>query len=126
MPNADETLVRDYCISLPDAEPPSAIWYSLLERRVRQRRVARIRNTGLLLAVLVPLAVAPLFLDAPTAVDVVDTRIPGAAPHSELRSIDRELQAAYVDGASDQELAALWPRRELYQAASYGISPLSL
>ncbi len=126
MPNHDETLVRDYCMSLPDAEPPSAIWYSLLERRVRQRRVARVRNTGFLLAVLAPLAAAPLLLDAPTPVEVADTRISGAATHSELRSIDLELQAAYVDGASDQELAALWARRELYQAASGGISPLSL
>jgi hypothetical protein len=115
------TAKRSQTQSLP---PPSgtACWNVANDNAA----VARVRNTGLLLAVLVPLAAAPLFLAAPTAVDVAGTRIPGAATHSELRSIDRELQGAYVDGASDQELAALWARRELYQAASDGISPLSL
>lgn len=116
--------LRHYCATLPEPEPPPALFHDLV--RSRSQRRAR-RNAVFLSAVL--LAGASVLLLMQPRQSVQDrTVVATAAPRVELelRAVDRELQAAYDRGASDRELARLWARRSALENRDGGSVPLML
>lgn len=120
----DDSL-RTYLAELPVPAPPATLWPKLdraRTRRLRRHRVG-IGVAGLamlaLLAVPVPVPQPDPGALHPTAPGVADRAalVVASPPRSDaalgtLRALDRELQAAYARGASDQELAPLWSARD--------------
>lgn len=105
----DERVDR-YLRQLPGAMPPAGLGDRIVDlhlaRRARRRWIPLAAAASLLLAVLAwqqlfrsaaPTDEPPALADSPALVD--------------LRSVDRRLQAAYLAGASDAELASLWQAR---------------
>ncbi|MBB5015509.1 hypothetical protein [Rehaibacterium terrae] len=119
----DDARVLAYLAGLPEPEPPATLWLRLAaarQRRHTRRRAARFglaAVAALALAVLAPWRVAPPPL-APSALppEAVATfampSLDDADAIAELRALDRALQSAYEQGASEQEVAALWRARE--------------
>jgi hypothetical protein len=104
--------VDRYLQRLPGAMPPAGLGERIVDlhlaRRARRRWVPLAAAASLLAAVLLwqlgaqdpaPSAKGPLLAHSPGLVDV--------------RSVDRRLQAAYLAGASEDELAELWRARRL-------------
>lgn len=122
-PEEGDRRVHAYLAGLPEPELPAALWPRLAA--TRQRRAARRRHAryglaaaaALALAVLAPWRVAPPPL-VPSALPpeaVATIAMPSlddADAIAELRALDRALQSAYEQGASEQEVAALWKARE--------------
>ena len=104
--------VDRYLRRLPGAMPPAGLGDRIVDlhlaRRARRRWVPLAAAASLLAAVLLwqlaaqgptPTAESPLLAHSQALVDV--------------RSVDRRLQAAYLAGASEDELAELWRARRL-------------
>lgn len=102
----EEALER-YLAQLPSAHPDAGVGDAVIARHLRRRRLRR---------VLPPVAAAATLLlwvgmhgpDPVTPAAPVLAIDPDVA---EMRSIDRRLQAAYLEGATADELAALWAER---------------
>lgn len=121
--NAESDLehLRAGLAQLPLEAPPPSLWLALQAahaERYPRRRPQRWRYAA---AAVLVLALLPVFLPrepppAPPGVDpvAVDAANPGARAAA-LRVIDRQLQQGYLQGASDEELAPLWRRREELQ-----------
>lgn len=109
-PGPHDEAVDRYLRRLPDAMPPAGLGDRIVDlhlaRRARRRWIPLAAAASLLLAVLIWQqagrapeldAAAPALAESPALVDV--------------RSVDRRLQAAYLAGASEAELASLWQAR---------------
>ena len=115
---------RHYCATLPEPEPPPALFHDIVRARGRQRA----RREAMLLSVILLAGVSALFLvqrSQPardrTVVATAEQRV-----ELELRALDRELQAAYDRGASDRELARLWAHRSALENRDGGSLPMLL
>ena len=113
--------------ALPEPPLPGDLWPRVA--RARQRQLANRRMVaGGGVALLVALLVVPFqfrgglpgqAMDAPTvaAADPVPANeaqprdFPAADPNAQLRTLDRELQAAYRAGAGSAQIEALWQAR---------------
>lgn len=116
--------LRGYCATLPEPEPPPALFHDLVRSCRRQR--AR-RNATFLSAVLLAGVSALLLVRPPQSVP--DRTVAATAERRvelELRAIDRELQAAYDRGAGDRELARLWAHRSALENRDGDSLPLTL
>lgn len=123
-PEEGDRRVHAYLAGLPEPELPAALWPRLAA--TRQRRAARRRHAryGLAAAALLALAVLPLWravppplapppaLPAEAIATLAMPSLDDADAIAELRALDRALQSAYEQGASEQEVAALWKARE--------------
>lgn len=101
--------IQEHLRALPDAPLPETLWPRLQQRQrervIRRRRAAT--GAGL---VAVVLGVA-LSLSSMTPLHVPFPN-PANPPVARLQAVDRALQTAYANGASDEELAPLWDMRE--------------
>lgn len=99
---------------LPEEAPPPSVWLNLQVAHAQQFPRKRSRPWPLprwryaAAAAVIMLLVPLLWMrqPAPLSQPLPEERA------AELRSLDRELQLLYLDGASDAELAPLWRRRE--------------
>lgn len=117
--------VRQELHDLPEIPLPDALWQRVeAGRRLKIRRRKLFASTASL--ALVTVMAMPLLVPLFTATDVIQSE-PLAAHqpirseqdvHSELRAIDRALQAAYDRGASDAEIAPMWVVRNTLLADS--------
>jgi hypothetical protein len=111
-PGPHQEPVDRYLRRLPQAMPPAGLGDHIVDlhlaRRARRRWIPLATAASLLLAVLVwqqtergpePGSAAPVLAKSPALID--------------LRSVDRRLQAAYLAGASEAELAGLWRARRV-------------
>jgi hypothetical protein len=122
--NTPDDRIRRQLKALPDMPPASGLWPRLAEARARRLRRVRMGAGGaaalalcLMLPMLYRLQQAPAQVQAgaaagPMAVPVEDAAALDAATLVEIRAVDRALQAAYDEGASEAELAPLWKFRE--------------
>jgi|CXWL01.1.fsa_nt_gi hypothetical protein len=105
----DLEALRSRLVELPEESPPPSVWLALqvahaeLHPRRRPQRW-RYAAAAVVLVLLAPL----LWMRQPAPYDPPIPEERAAA----LRSLDRELQLLYLDGASDAELAPLWRDRE--------------
>jgi len=102
---------------LPDAPLPEHLWQRVNGARVRmrRRRAAGVVATAVAVAAL---ALLPTFHarhasdpSSPEPWPVASAPAPVVDVETELRALDRALQAGYARGASDAELEALWAQR---------------
>lgn len=100
--------ILDHLRSLPDAPLPDTLWPRLQQRqRTRVARQRRAFGAGLC-AVTLGLTLSLMSVAPPPS-----SRSPQpGAPIAHLQAVDRALQAAYANGASDDELSPLWDIRE--------------
>lgn len=109
--------------SLPEPPLSEEVWHRL-DRRRRRRKV--LRRGGVAVALASAFAFLGFFPGKESLVPAPE-RVPAlavaAGVHSgSLQAVDRALQAAYVRGASDEEVAPLWEvRRQM--ALSFNPSP---
>ncbi|GAB3506945.1 hypothetical protein [Pseudoxanthomonas daejeonensis] len=108
--------LHDALLQLHEPPAPESLWprlKTLRRRQVRRRRMAAaLASTGLVAALFMVLprpdmapehpAFAPLAATGPAIDDGVDPQV---------HAIDRALQVAYENGASDLELAPMWEAR---------------
>lgn len=121
MPQSAEPRLRDALAGLPDPPLPAELWPRV--SRARHRQVARRR---LALAGTAAVAFAALLLPAgwmertqapdpvariATAQDPPPRAAASPDTAARLRSLDRELQAAYRRGSDSAEIAQLWEAR---------------
>ena len=109
-PGPRDEAVDRYLRRLPGAMPPAGLGDRIVDlhlaRRARRRWIPLAAAASVLLALLVwqqtgrapgTGSLAPELAESPALID--------------LRSVDRRLQAAYLAGASEAELAGLWQAR---------------
>lgn len=121
MNTPDQRLQRTL-IALPPVPPSPDLWLRLADSR--RRRASRLKacvGTAALLALCV--ALVPLvgdtgrpFAPSPTVASVPAPAEAGAVLDQDtlerIRALDRALQTAYDEGASDDEIAPLWKARQ--------------
>lgn len=147
---SDVVALREVLSRLPEESPPPTLWLRIEvehARRFPARRAPRWRPAlAAVAAALLLLSVLPWLrqphsandVPAPWAADAPAgsgkprsaTPPPGVRPEqlpaaavAALRSLDRELQRRYLEGASDAELAPLWRRREELQQQPDAANP---
>ncbi len=107
----DLDALRARLSQLPEEAPPPSVWLALQATHAQlhpRRRPQRLRYVAAAAAAVLML-LAPLLWVRQPALNpppIPDDRA------AQLRSLDRELQLLYLDGASDAELAPLWRQRE--------------
>lgn len=119
----DNDPLRHHLEALPEPALPDALWTRVA--RARRQQVARRRLAlGGGVAVALALLVLPFRFPHPgdqpvTANDIASTgdAVPSRAPvdsdsDARLRTLDRELQAAYRRGSDAAEIAQLWQARD--------------
>lgn len=117
----DDDLLRRRLGALPEPALPAALWERVA--RARRRQVARRRLVlGGGVAAVLALLVLPLGVPEPAQrVPASDIASAGAVPSrapvasdagARLRTLDRELQAAYRRGSDAAEIAQLWEARD--------------
>lgn len=120
MSNEAEARIRRALAALPDPPLPATLWPRLVRARTRQVAGRRLALGGGLAAVLALLALPAGWLDpaamrapqAPLAAIGADAPATvDAGTAARLRTLDRELQAAYRRGSGQAELAPLWEAR---------------
>lgn len=129
----DNDPLRRHLGALPDPALPEALWprvASARQRQVARRRLALGGGIAVVLAVLV----LPFRLHDPghppgpgsdLAAGATPAREPVASdPGSRLRTLDRELQAAYRRGSDAAEIAQLWQAREALLRESGQATPV--
>ncbi len=104
-----EESVDRYLRGLPQQLPPPGLGEQIIDRHLARRRLRRwlpvAAAASLLLSLLVwQIGISP----APPA----DSASPPSAALIDVRSLDRQLQAAYLAGADKDELARLWQARD--------------
>jgi hypothetical protein len=99
--------VRRYLQGLPVAQPPAALG----ERVVRRHRLRRQRPLWLAAAALVALALLLPAMPGPQAPPHHQAPVPQADALREIRALDRELQAAYLQAHGGAPVDALWQVR---------------
>ena len=109
-PDPRDEQVDRYLHSLPGAVPPAALGQRIVDRHLARRA----RRRWIPLAAAASLGLAFLAWQQIATPPLSET--PRLAPaHSpaliDLRAVDRRLQAAYLAGASEAELADLWQAR---------------
>ena len=118
----DRGRLQRHLATLPEPPLPEALWGRVAH--ARRRQVARRRLAiGGGVAVALALAVLPAQLPGPAvtadeqAAIAVAAHAPpprvaaGSDPAARLRTLDRELQAAYHRGSDEAEIAQLWEAR---------------
>lgn len=123
-PHADATPpgdpgLRAYLAALPEPRLPDLLWSRLAAAQRRRHRRRQLVRYSLAAAALLAVAVIPPWpgLWSPTSAPApVESPFAAAearhALESEIRALDRALQAAYERGASEQEAATLWQARD--------------
>ncbi|MCB1567651.1 MAG: hypothetical protein KDI69_02380 [Xanthomonadales bacterium] len=102
--------IRDLLETLPDAPLPDTLLPRLQQRHRRRRALNRVQAVAAVLVVgfglwtLIPRDV-PLQVRTPAVI------AQNLASPAEIEVVDRALQAAYAEGASNDELAPLWALR---------------
>lgn len=103
----DERVDR-YLQGLPGQLPPAGLGERIIDRHLGRRRLRR----------WLPLAAAACLLTSVLAWQLGTPSGPGprsalpSAALNDVRSVDRRLQAAYLAGAGEAELAPLWRARQ--------------
>ncbi len=117
----DEPLERRLA-SMPSIPPPPDLWPRLA--LARQQRVNRFKTTiGTTAILLLCVALLPIAGDiggrsAPAQLSIrpATSDTPGAALDADtleqIRALDRALQTAYDEGATDDEIEPLWTARQ--------------
>ena len=116
--------LHEYCATLPDPEPPPALFHDIVRSRNRQR--ARRHSLFLSMAMLAGFSALLLMRPSPSVRDRTVVATAEQRVEVELRAVDRELQAAYDRGASDREVARLWAHRSALENRDGGSVPLML
>lgn len=130
---ADDRL-RVALASLPDAPLPDALWPRVARARNRQLARRRLALGGAAAAVFAAL-VLPTGLVERDVVPGTDARMATASStlprattgfdaSARLRSLDRELQAAYRRGSGTAEIAQLWEARSALLRARDTATPV--
>lgn len=96
---------------LPPAPLPGHLWPRLQARRRRSVLRRRWTAAAALAAVALFIALPRPVTAPPASVAEASQAVPPAAPDDAVAAIDRALQEAYSQGASDGELAPLWEIR---------------
>lgn len=110
---------------LPEADPPAHLWARIARQQRRQRRrqqASRVVGAMAMAAVLcLAVGLLPRPLPAPDQLSFfqrqsheLELQYGGRAAHAQIRTIDRELQAAYQRNARPGELEQLWRMRNHY------------
>ena len=102
--------------ALQDPPAPESLWPQVRMRRqrqVRRRRMATaLASTGLAAALFVVLLKPETVPQQPPAFQQTAMAPASDDVDPQVRAIDRALQAAYEEGASDAELAPMWEARQ--------------
>lgn len=129
-PAPDPSLRRQWQ-QLPDAPLPDGLWQRLNVARGHRLRRRRIGLAAATLAIVAVVAL-PWLLPPDGTTTPAPTTVASAAPAvqappadvaSQLRALDRSLQAGYARNASDAELAPLWAARARLVADEGAPSP---
>lgn len=116
---------RHYLCTLPEVDPPEALWSRVAAARRRPRPWR-----GPLLAGAAAAAVFAAVLAWPSLRGVAPLAPPSAiaatAGDTGLRRLDDDIALAYARNASEAELAALWQARERVLASLGGPEPALL
>ncbi len=118
--NTPDERVKRRLVSMPPVPPAADLWPRL--ELARQRRVNRFKTTiGTAAIALLCVALVPLLGDlshqpapAPLATGSQATAPKAALDEDtleQIRALDRALQTAYDEGASDDEIEPLWRAR---------------
>lgn len=116
-----EERIKRRLVSMPPMPPAADLWPRL--EQARRRRVNRFKNTvGSAAILLLCLALLPLVgsIDRQPAPAPLATNSQTTAPQAvldddaleKIRALDRALQTAYDEGASDDEVEPLWKARQ--------------
>ena len=120
MAHAPESPLRRALAALPDAPLPPDLWPRVARARARQLARRRLATGGVATAVFAALLLPVALVDRGTVPDpAARLSETGAAASraltpdaaARLRSLDRDLQAAYQRGSDDPEIAQLWEAR---------------
>lgn len=114
--------LQRYADSLPQPHAREALFDAIVlaHARRRGRRSAIAGALGILAVVALAGTWLPRDAHAPSAAGG------GATRATELRAIDRALQAAYERGAADAEIAPLWSRRDALHRGADAPLPMKL
>lgn len=116
--NTPDQRLRRGLETMPQVPPPPSLWPRL--EHARQRHVRRWKaGMASCAALLLCVALVPLLRDADrtdaalavTPVQVLPAPVIDPETLARVRVLDRALQAAYDQGASDDEVAPLWVAR---------------
>lgn len=118
----DDDRLRRHLATMPEPPLPDALWARVSGARRRQLARRRLALGGGV-AVAVAVLVLPFRLPQPAgpalvahdiaATNGVQAREPAASDRrAQLRTLDRELQAAYRRGSDDPGIAQLWAARD--------------
>lgn len=120
--NTPDQRIKRRLVSMPPVPPAPQLWPRL--QQARQRRVDRFKNTvGAAAVLLLCVALVPLLGDSgrpPAPAPLANSSGAPTAPQAtldqdtleQIRALDRALQTAYDEGASDDEVEPLWKARQ--------------
>jgi len=103
--------VGRYLQALPSAVPRAGVADLVIERHLRRRRLRRWAPLALAAGVLLAASLEGLVSTAHMPPHPAVTAKPSDS-WMEVRALDRQLQAAYVEGGSSVRLEQLWRQRE--------------
>lgn len=108
--SADDPRIERYLRGLPKEAPDAGLAARVIEGHLRRRRL---RRAALALAASVTLGAMSWQMLWPTPEAPAEAISPSPNPAwVEVRALDRQLQAGYLAGVSEDELSRLWHRRK--------------